>query len=120
MKIKTLKSTENSKAKGKKISGGPIEGKVVLLGDAGVGKSSIAKRFCQDKFEDGYDVTIGGAYLQKTISLPPRIENGQTLGESQVKLHIWDTGGSDKFRSMVKMYYRDAVGAIICYDVTNE
>ena len=46
MKIKTLKSTESSKPKGKKLAGGPIEGKVVLLGDAGVGKSSIAKRFC--------------------------------------------------------------------------
>ena len=46
MKIKTLKSTESSKHKGKKLVGGPIEGKVVLLGNAGVGKSSIAKRFC--------------------------------------------------------------------------
>jgi len=36
-----------------------------------------------------------------------------------VKLHIWDTGGSDRFRSLVSMYYRDAVAAIICYDLTN-
>ena len=37
-----------------------------------------------------------------------------------VKLHIWDTGGSDRFRSLVSMYYRDAVAAIICYDLGNE
>ena len=37
-----------------------------------------------------------------------------------VKLHIWDTGGSDRFRSLVSMYYRDAIAAIICYDLTNE
>ena len=37
-----------------------------------------------------------------------------------VKMHIWDTGGSDRFRSLVSMYYRDAIAAIICYDVTNE
>ena len=37
-----------------------------------------------------------------------------------VKMHIWDTGGSDRFRSLVSMYYRDAVAALICYDVTNE
>ena len=37
-----------------------------------------------------------------------------------VKLHIWDTGGSEKFRSMINLYYRDAVGAIICYDLTDE
>lgn len=35
-------------------------------------------------------------------------------------MHIWDTGGSDRFRSLVSMYYRDAVAALICYDVTNE
>ena len=35
-------------------------------------------------------------------------------------MHIWDTGGSDRFRSLVSMYYRDAVAAVICYDVTNE
>ena len=35
-------------------------------------------------------------------------------------MHIWDTGGHERFRSMINMYYRDAVGAIICYDLTNE
>jgi len=35
-------------------------------------------------------------------------------------MHIWDTGGSDRFRSLVSMYYRDAIAAIICYDLTNE
>ena len=42
---------------------GPIEAKIVLLGESGVGKSSIALRFCQDKFDDLHDVTIGGAYI---------------------------------------------------------
>lgn len=37
-----------------------------------------------------------------------------------MKLHIWDTGGSEKFRSMIKLYYKDAAAAIICYDVTDE
>lgn len=37
-----------------------------------------------------------------------------------VKLHIWDTGGSDRFRSLVSLYYRDAIAAIVCYDLTNE
>lgn len=38
----------------------------------------------------------------------------------QVKMHIWDTGGHERFRSMINMYYRDAIGAIICYDIANE
>ena len=76
--------------------GGPIEGKIVLLGDSGVGKSSIAQRFCFDKFDETHDVTIGGAYLQKLVTIPPRTEDGKAIGESQVKLHIWDTGGQQK------------------------
>ena len=43
--------------------GGAVEAKIVLLGDSGVGKSSIAMRFCQDRFDEIHDVTIGGAYL---------------------------------------------------------
>ena len=44
-------------------SGGPVEAKIILLGDSAVGKSSIALRFCQDRFDEVHDVTIGGAYL---------------------------------------------------------
>lgn len=51
-------------------SGGMIEAKIILLGDSAVGKSSIALRFCQDRFDEVHDVTIGGAYLQKIISIP--------------------------------------------------
>ena len=46
-----------------------MEAKIVLLGDSGVGKSSIAQRFCHDKFDELHDVTIGGAYMQKTVTL---------------------------------------------------
>ena len=82
----------------------------MLLGDSGVGKSSIAQRYCRNTFSENYDVTIGGAYMQQNINIDGTI----------VKMHIWDTGGSDRFRSLVSMYYRDAIAAIICYDLTNE
>lgn len=88
-----------------------LEAKVVLLGDSGVGKSSIAQRYCKNIFSESHDVTIGGAYLQQVVTL--------TDG-TQVKLHIWDTGGSERFRSMVSLYYRDAAAAIICYDLTDD
>jgi small GTP-binding protein len=87
-----------------------IEAKIVLLGDSGVGKSSIAQRYCKDTFSENYDVTIGGAYMQQTL----------TISGTVVKMHIWDTGGSDRFRSLVSMYYRDAHAAIVCYDLGNE
>ena len=82
----------------------------MLLGDSGVGKSSIAQRYCRNSFNDNYDVTIGGAYLQQTVNIEGTI----------VKMHIWDTGGSDRFRSLVSLYYRDAVAAVICYDLMNK
>ena len=87
-----------------------LEAKVVLLGDTGVGKSSIAMRFSQDKFPSAHEVTIGGAYFQHQVALA----NGNT-----VKLHIWDTGGADRFRAMTHIYYKDAVASILVYDITN-
>jgi GTPase SAR1 family protein len=65
-----------------------VEGKVVLLGDSGVGKSSLALRFCQGKFPNFHEVTIGAAFLQQMV----RLKNG-----AQVKLHIWDTGGTSTY-----------------------
>ncbi len=72
-------------AQGSKPTKQGIEGKIVLLGDSGVGKSSLALRFCQGRFPNFHEVTIGAAFLQQVIKL----KNGP-----QVKLHIWDTGGT--------------------------
>ena len=94
------------------------DGKVVLLGESGVGKSSIAMRFVESKFVEGHDVTIGGAYFQKSVSLKPK--DPTSTQERTVMLHLWDTGGHEKFRSMMNLYYRDAIGAIVCYDITEE
>ena len=88
-----------------------FEIKICLLGDVNVGKTSIASRFCKNSFTDNYINTIGGAYQQQNIVL----NNG-----AKIKLHIWDTSGQDRFRSMTNLYYRDAQVAILTYDVTNE
>ena len=87
------------------------EVKICLLGDVNVGKTSIASRFCKNSFNENYINTIGGAYQQQNIVL----NNG-----TKMKLHIWDTSGQDRFRSMTNLYYRDAQVAILTYDVTNE
>ena len=85
------------------------ETKVILLGESGVGKTSIAERFCRNHFiGESHIVTIGAAYMQQTVTLP---------NESRVKMHIWDTGGSERFRTMVNLYYREAQAAIVVYDV---
>ena len=89
----------------------PLEPKIVLLGDQNVGKSSIAQRFCKNIFTGQYVVTIGGAYLQQKLVLS---------SGANIKFHIWDTGGQERFRSMANLYYQDAAAAILTYDVTNE
>eukprot|EP01017_Pseudomicrothorax_dubius_P020588 TRINITY_DN2240_c0_g1_i2.p1 TRINITY_DN2240_c0_g1~~TRINITY_DN2240_c0_g1_i2.p1 ORF type:complete len:195 (+),score=33.74 TRINITY_DN2240_c0_g1_i2:113-697(+) len=101
-------ATGKGAVKIKKDEGKVSEFKVVLLGDAGVGKSSISQRLCHNVFSDSYAVTIGGAYLNKSIDL----KSGQT-----VRLHLWDTGGEERFRAMAPLYYRDASVAILVYDV---
>jgi small GTP-binding protein len=97
-------------ANAKQRQQGPQEGKVVLLGDSGVGKSSLSLRFCQGKFPTFHEVTIGAAFLQQTV----RLRDG-----SQIKLSLWDTGGQERFRSMSSLYYRDAAGAVLVYDCTD-
>merc|ERR1719305_17379 len=83
--------------------------KLVLLGDAAVGKSSLLMRFLQNKFTDGIETTVGAAFSTKTIETRNR----------QVKFEIWDTAGQERFKSLAPMYYRGASSAMVVYDQTN-
>ena len=84
------------------------ECKMVILGDQGVGKSSITIRYIEGKFKDGAKPTIGAQFQQIKTTL----RNGNTL-----RINLWDTAGEEKFRSMLPMYYKDARGALITYDI---
>lgn len=85
------------------------DAKVVMLGSSTVGKSSIVTRLIRDTFTANTVSTIGAAFLSKTID----------VGDMQVKMQIWDTGGSERYRSMAPMYFHDAHAAIIVYDITS-
>ncbi|KAK0067107.1 ras-related protein Rab-5C [Biomphalaria pfeifferi] len=84
--------------------------RVVLLGDQGVGKSSISLRFLRDEFHEHNAPTIGAAYLTQTLK----------VGDKTVKLDLWDTAGQERFASLAPMYYRTAQGAIVVYDVCSK
>jgi len=84
--------------------------KVCLLGESGVGKSSIVMRFVADKFKNALESTIGASFMTKTI-----LVDGSTF-----KFQIWDTAGQEKYRALAPMYYRGSAAAIIVYDVTRE
>lgn len=104
------KKSQPHKLKQKDANSKALGVKIVLLGDTGVGKSSICQRYINNTISDAYEVTIGGAYLQKEVGL----SNGQ-----KIKLHIWDTGGEERYRAMAPLYYRDAQAALLVYDVTS-
>ncbi|KAK0040501.1 ras-related protein Rab-5C [Biomphalaria pfeifferi] len=85
------------------------QAKLVLLGDQGVGKSSIALRFVRGQFPEHSEATVGAAFLTQTI---------QTQGQS-LKLDIWDTAGQERYHSLAPMYYRGAQAAVVVYDINN-
>lgn len=82
--------------------------KVLLVGDSGVGKSSILQRFVKGTFQDQQPTTIGVDF--STIEME--------LYNKRVKLMIWDTAGQEKFRALTSTFYRGAKGVILVYDVT--
>ena len=83
--------------------------KILLIGDAGVGKSSILLRFTDDAFEEHLASTIDVDFNVKTV----------TIGGSTVKLTIWDTAGQERFRTLTSSYYRGSHGVILTYDVND-
>lgn len=83
--------------------------KVVILGEARVGKTSLTLRFVKDKFDKDQDSTIDASFLSKKVDV-----NGRS-----VNLNIWDTAGQEKYHALAKNYYQGAAGAILVYDVTD-
>jgi len=83
--------------------------KTVIVGDSGIGKSSIMIRFAEDTFNYHYISTIGVDFKISTI---------QHKNKS-IKFQIWDTAGQDRFRTITSSYYRGSQGTIICYDITD-
>jgi Ras-related protein Rab-5C len=83
--------------------------KIVMLGSTTVGKSSLVTRYTRDLFDPDGATTVGAAFLTKAIA----------VGDTAVKLQIWDTGGSERYRAMAPNYYHSADAAVVIYDVTS-
>jgi small GTP-binding protein len=83
--------------------------KLVLLGNAGVGKSCLVLRFTRDEFHADHDTTIGAAFLTKSVM----------TDDGPVRIEIWDTAGQERYRSLAPMYYRGAQAAAVVFDVTS-
>jgi small GTP-binding protein len=85
--------------------------KVVLLGEAGVGKTSIIHQFTYHKFDPDCISSISAQFISKTI---------EYQGYGAIKYHIWDTAGQERYRSMAKIFYKDARVIVFVYDITSE
>jgi len=83
--------------------------KVVLLGESGVGKSSLVLRYVEGQFSPVTKSTIGASFFTKRL-----LYDGV-----KAKLQIWDTAGQERFRSLAPMFYRGAAAAVVIYDITN-
>lgn len=84
--------------------------KLVLLGEAAVGKSSLVLRFVKGHFTEFQESTIGAAFMTQTLA----------LDDTTVKFEIWDTAGQERYHSLAPMYYRGAQAAVVVYDVTSQ
>ncbi|XP_029211865.2 ras and EF-hand domain-containing protein homolog isoform X2 [Acropora millepora] len=84
--------------------------KLVLAGDAAVGKSSFILRLCRNKFHNALNSTLGVDFQTKTLCV-----DGKTIA-----FQLWDTAGQERFRSIAKSYFRKADGVLLLYDVTCE
>ena len=81
-----------------------------MVGASGVGKTSISNRFVYDNFQERSQPTLGASYLETVYQ-----HQGHTL-----RYQLWDTAGQEKYRSIGKIYYKDAGIALLVYDVTKK
>lgn len=82
--------------------------RVIIVGDTGVGKSCLLLRFSENSFNEQHNVTIGVEFGSKSID----------IGNTAIKLQIWDTAGQESFRSITRSFYRRADGVLLVYDAT--
>jgi len=82
--------------------------KIVVIGEAAVGKTSLVKKFCEGAFLEGYKTTIGSDFYVKNFS----------IGDTQVSLSLWDLAGEHRFKSVLPTFCKGSNGAIICFDLT--
>ena len=82
--------------------------KLVIVGDTGVGKSSLLLRFADNQFYENYLATIGVDFRFKTMNIDGKL----------VKFQIWDTAGQERFRTITSAYYKGSHGILLVYDMT--
>eukprot|EP00931_Biecheleriopsis_adriatica_P005399 TRINITY_DN106920_c0_g1_i1.p1 TRINITY_DN106920_c0_g1~~TRINITY_DN106920_c0_g1_i1.p1 ORF type:complete len:253 (-),score=25.81 TRINITY_DN106920_c0_g1_i1:53-811(-) len=82
--------------------------KFIIIGDEAVGKTCLLLQFTDKRYRTTHQVTVGVEFGSRTVD----------IAGTQIKLQCWDTAGQDRFRSIIRSYYRGAAGALLVYDIT--
>ena len=86
--------------------------KVVLIGESGVGKTSIISRYINNTFKSQLMATPGANFVHKNVLLEDENQS--------IKYEIWDTAGQEKYRSLAKVFYKNAAVCVLVYDITRK
>ncbi|XP_031327848.1 ras-related protein RABF2b-like [Photinus pyralis] len=86
-----------------------VVAKALILGDQGVGKTSLVLRYLKQEVNGTVTPTIGASYFPCSIS----------IGDTLVKLQVWDTAGQERFKSMAPLFYRNSSAALLVFDLTH-
>mmetsp|Transcript_4021 Transcript_4021/g.12569 ORF Transcript_4021/g.12569 Transcript_4021/m.12569 type:complete len:213 (+) Transcript_4021:329-967(+) len=108
-KAATASATHSERERSKSRRRNAVRVKIISMGDAGVGKSCIIKRYCEEKFVSKYIGTIGVDYGVKAIQ----------VGDTEARVNLWDLAGSPDYVEVRNEFYKDAQGCILVYDTTD-
>ncbi|XP_071624586.1 ras-related protein Rab-7b isoform X2 [Heliangelus exortis] len=86
-----------------------VDLKIIIIGALGVGKTSLLHQYVHKTFYEDYRTTLGASILTKVLA----------VDNTSLKLQIWDTGGQERFRSMVSTFYKGSDGCMLAFDVTD-
>ena len=89
-----------------------VDAKVVLVGESGVGKTSIIKQFTSHKFDPDCPASISSQFSSKVVNIADC--------KKAIRFDLWDTAGQEKYRSLAKIFYKDARIIIFVYEITNK
>ena len=84
--------------------------KIVVVGDSGVGKTNLIRRFIQNDFQSNSKATVGVEFFSKSFK----------INDNVFKIEIWDTAGQERYKSITAAYYKGAKGGLVVYDVTSK